>query len=213
MDVATVALADPMPMMRAGIRCALDKVEGFPVVAETGDARRVAGLCASFRPDIVILELQFKDVDGLGVIDELTSSARTPKILVYTAITGFSPLLRAFALGAHGAVSKYDAPGRLVEALSRLRDNQAYIPPELVEPVLTRRLDRNAPRDPVDSLTNRELEVMRHLAQGDANGSIAKALGISTATVASHRNKILRKLALRNNADIARFATRQGLLS
>lgn len=212
-----IVVADDHAVVREGIRRVLEGEPGFAVVAEAGTGAEVLGAIETMRPDVVLLDLGLPDVGGLDVLSRLRESGGgAPRILVLSMYDDAEYVLRAVEAGVDGYLLKDEAePGMLRTAVRAVHAGDSYFS-STAAAVLARAL-RPSPEtasetDVLAELTEREREVLRHIASGRTNKEMAKALGISRRTVETHRENLMRKLGIHSVAGLTRLALEQGLL-
>ncbi|HEY4028181.1 MAG TPA: response regulator transcription factor [Candidatus Dormibacteraeota bacterium] len=209
-----VLLVDDQPLVRAGLRRILRPRAGFEVVGECQDGDEVAQAVADTLPDVVVMDVRMKRMDGA----EATRRVRLyggPPVLVLTTFDDDDVLSAALRAGASGFVLK-DAPGQdLVRAVRVVAEGGAWLDPGVTSRVLAAFRDERplAPeRQPDGSLTLREVDVLRLVGRGLSNTEVAGALHISEVTVKSHLGHILDKLDLRDRASAIVHAFDSGLV-
>ncbi len=207
-----VLLADDHSIVRDGLRRIVEESDDMTVVAEAADGREAIVRARNRRPDVAVIDISMPGLDGLEVISHLLSLYPELPILVLTMHEEEQYLVRAFEAGAMGYLTKRSAPEQLVTAIRKVHAGSRYLTASAAE-VLALRLARgNRGGSPLDMLSTRELQVLRRLALGGTNREIAEAYGISIKTVDTYRSRILKKLNLRNNAEISRFAMQNRLI-
>ncbi|MCF8077685.1 MAG: response regulator transcription factor [Desulfobacterales bacterium] len=207
-----VLLADDHSIVRDGLRRIVEESEDMTVVAEAADGREAIAQARTHRPDVAVIDISMPGLDGLEVISHLLSLYEDLPILVLTMHEEEQYLVRAFEAGAMGYLTKRSAPEQLVIAIRKVHAGSRYLTAAAAE-VLALRLARGSKGgSPLDMLSTRELQVLRRLAHGDTNREIADAYGISIKTVDTYRFRILKKLNLRNNAELSRFAMQNRLI-
>ena len=211
-----VLLVDDQELVRAGIRRVLSPRDGFEIVGECADGDEVLDGVAASSPDVVVLDLRMKRVDGIAALGLLRGLASPPPVLVLTTFDDDELLSAALHAGAAGFALK-DAPAEeLIRAVRAVAAGEAWLDPAVTQRVLAA-YRRSAPPSPpgpaVDELTPRELEVLRLVARGRSNGEIAAELVISELTVKTHVGHIFTKLGLRDRAAAIVYAYDQGFVS
>ncbi|MGD8366411.1 MAG: response regulator transcription factor [Desulfobacterales bacterium] len=207
-----VLLADDHSIVRAGLRRIVEESDEMTVVAEASDGREAIAQAKKQRPDVAVIDISMPGLDGLEVISHLLSVYPDLPILVLTMHEEEQYLVRAFEAGAMGYLTKRSAPEQLVRAIAKVCSGARYLTSSAAE-ILALRLARGSKGgSPLDLLSTRELQVLRRLALGDTNREIADAYGISIKTVDTYRFRILKKLNLRNNAELSRFAMQNRLV-
>jgi DNA-binding NarL/FixJ family response regulator len=216
-----VLLADPAPLQRSGLRTVLAGPAGpataITVVAETGDGAEAVELARRLLPDVLVAEITLPRLDGLAVARAVTGAGLPVRVLILTAHDSDEQVLAAIAAGATGFLCKSAPPAELVTAVRAVAAGGAVITP----PVLARILARVAEALPapettttskLDALTDREREVLVHVARGHSNAEIAAALRVSETTVKTHVGHVLTKLRLRDRTQAVVLAYETGLV-
>jgi DNA-binding NarL/FixJ family response regulator len=212
--VIRVVLVDDQPLVRAGLQRILASDGGFSVSAECGDGAEALAAIASVEADVVLMDVRMRGVDGI----EATRRIRDldgPPVLILTTFDDDEVLWGAIEAGAAGFVLKEASAEDLIAATRAVAEGGAWLDPAVTGRVLevTRRaaLPRKREADRVTQLTDRELEVLRAMATGAANGEIAARLFVSEATVKTHVGAIFAKLAVRDRAGAIVFAYQHGV--
>ncbi|MCT2588125.1 response regulator [Actinophytocola gossypii] len=208
-----VLLVDDQPLARAGLRRILEPQEGLTVVGECADGDEVLAAVERLRPDVVVMDVRMRRVDGAEATRLLRARADTPPVLALTTFDDDETVAAALGAGAAGFVLK-DAPGEdIVRATTTVAEGGAWLDPQVVGRVLAayRRVAPRTPEAVLDRLTPRERDVLCQIGRGATNAEAAAALHVSEATVKSHLGHALTKLALRDRAAAIVFAHRNGL--
>jgi DNA-binding NarL/FixJ family response regulator len=207
-----VLLADDHSIVRAGLRRLVEESEDMEVVAEAADGRNAIQQIHKTRPDVAVVDISMPDMDGLEVISQLHHYYPKLPILVLTMHEEEQYVVRAIGAGAKGYITKRSAPEQLVKAIRRLNMGGRYLSNSAAESLAMHMASGKGGRSLLDSLSNREIQVLRHLALGHTVREIAEAYHISTKTVDTYRYRLLKKLNLRNNAELSRFAIQNRLV-
>jgi DNA-binding NarL/FixJ family response regulator len=207
-----VLLADDHSIVRAGLRRIVEESGEMRVVAEAADGQEAIRLVEKTAPDIAVIDISMPGLDGLEVIGQLQALRPQLPILVLTMHEEGQYVVRAIQAGAMGYLTKQSAPEQLVKAIHKIYDGQRYITDEAAESLALRVAKGSNGKSPLDSLSMRELQVLRRLAMGHTNREIASAYHISIKTVDTYRARLLKKLGLRNNAELSRFAIQNRLI-
>jgi DNA-binding NarL/FixJ family response regulator len=202
-----LALAEDHTIVRWALREALSKADDIEVVGESGTAAETLSMIQSVKPDVLLLDITLPDRSGFDVLAELRNIETAPLVVVLTWHTEPSYAARAIGAGAHGYVNKAVDPKDLLEAIRAVSRGEQVIPPG-VEQMLA-----SGDGHPASALTAREQQVMEMLARGMTNREIAEHLDISIKTVDTHRGHVLKKLGLRNNSELTRFAVKHGYVA
>ena len=192
-----VLLVDDQTLVRQGIRSLLELSQTVTVVGEAADGEEALVLVSRLEPDVVLLDLRMPKLDGLGVLRALSNGA--PPTLILTTFDDDELVLEGLRLGAKGYLLKDVSLTQLLDAVETLALGET-----LVQPAVTERLLRGLQKttypslETPDTLTKRELDVVRLLAGGYSNKEIAGALGMSEGTVKNHVSSVLSKLGVRD---------------
>ncbi|NNG01544.1 MAG: response regulator transcription factor [Desulfobacteraceae bacterium] len=207
-----VLLADDHSIVRAGLRRIVEESGEMEVVAEADDGREAIAKVRRYRPDVAVVDISMPELDGLEVIDILTRDFPALPVLVLTMHKEDQYVIRALEAGAMGYLTKQSAPEQLVSAIRKVHNGTRYITEAAAESLALRLAKGRLNQSALDTLSTRELQVLRRLALGHTNREIATAYNISIKTVDTYRFRLLKKLALRNNAEISRFAIQHHLV-
>jgi DNA-binding NarL/FixJ family response regulator len=215
--VIRVLLVDDQPLVREGLRRILHPEDGFEIVAECEDGEAVLEAVASARPDVVVMDIRMKRVDGVEATRRIRRLPDGPPVLVLTTFDDEEVLSGALRAGAAGFQLK-DAPGEeLIMATAAVASGEAWLDPAVTAHVLA--TYRGSPAataetgERVASLTPRELDVLRLVGRGASNTEIAAELFVSEVTVKSHIGHIFTKLDLRDRPAAIVFAFDHGLVA
>ena len=194
--MTTVLLVDDHAIVRSGVRRMLTENNAFEVVGEAATADEAVRLTRRLTPDVVVLDIGMKGRSGLDVIAEIRALGSRVVILSMQDEPAYAR--QAFERGAQGYVLKDGADEDLANAIRSVLEDRIYVHGALAARLVL--------RDPVDDLSEREREILRHIALGYTNQEIAKRLYLSVRTVEAHRRHILDKLRLETRADLVRYA-------
>lgn len=214
--VIGVLLVDDQPLARAGLRRILEPQDELTIVGECEDGDQVLRAVERLDPDVVVMDIRMRRVDGAEATRLLRARAATPPVLVLTTFDDEETVAAALGAGAAGFILK-DAPGEdLVRATTTVARGGSWLDPQVTGRVLDayRRIavTRSPDRAAVDQLTPRERDVLHQVALGATNAEVAAALHVSEATVKSHLGRVLTKLDLRDRAAAIVFAHTNGLV-
>ncbi len=208
-----IFLVDDHPMMRRGMRQLLDLYDGMQVVGEANSGEEACALVKSVAPDMILLDLNMKGMNGIETLYKLREQDVTACIVMVTVSDDHEDVIAAIRAGADGYVLKDAEPEELVAAVRHVFEGQLVVSPQLSK-ALAAGLRSDAPRhnDILATLTIREKEVLKLIAKGLANKLIASELCIAEATVKVHVKNLLKKLKLRSRLEAAVWAAEFGLL-
>lgn len=205
-----VLLADPHAVLRHGLRLILQEDPGLKVIGEAATGREAIAQTIALTPDIVLMDLNFPDINGAETILQIRRAGPETQVLILTVSNRSEDMLAACRAGARGYLLKSVGGGDVIQAIYQVAAGQAMLSP----PVATCLLDELAnPSPPLQELTDRELDVLQYLTQGLGNKEIASTLNISQNTVKTHVRRILGKLNLRNRTEAATYAMQTNLIS
>jgi two-component system, NarL family, invasion response regulator UvrY len=211
--VIKVLLADDHSIVRAGLRRIVEDAGDIEVVAEAADGWEAIQLTHRTQPDVAVVDISMPGLDGLEVINRLHHEYPKMPVIILTMHEEEQYVVRAIGSGAMGYLTKRSAPEQLVKAIRRVLAGGRYLSDAAAESLALRMASGGAKnRSPVDSLSNREIQVLRHLALGQTVREIAEAYNLSPKTVDTYRLRLLKKLNLRNNAELSRFAIQNRLV-
>jgi len=209
-----VVLVDDHTIVRQGLRRLLETDPEIEVVGEAGDGATATELAEHLQPDLVVMDLSLPDVDGIEATRAITSNHKAVRVLVLTMNTDDVAIRRSLKAGARGYVLK-DSPD-IVRAVKQTARGQTYFSPQAARLLNSDYLHKTSGRDIEDNLnllTERELQVLRLIAEGKTNRDIAATLTVSVNTVETHRKHIMDKLDLHNTAEMVRFAVRKNVVA
>ncbi len=205
-------LADDHSIVRGGLCRIIEESDDMEVIAEASDGMEAIRMTLKEKPDVAVIDISMPGMDGLEVVARLQAEYPDLPVLILTMYEEEQYIVRAFEAGARGYISKKSAPEQLVAAIRKIYGGNRYLTAEAAE-LLALRVARGAgDRSTLDSLSTRELQVLRRLAMGHTNREIADAYHISVKTVDTYRFRLLKKLNLRNNAEMSRFAIQNKLI-
>lgn len=213
-SVMRVVIADDHGVVRQGIRAVLESVDGLEVVGEAGDGAEALRMVSDLEPDMVILDVNMPGKTGLEVTSELREASNTTRVLILSMHDDPEYVLEAVRSGADGYVLKDAAPAELREAVQAVHEGREYFTARVTQQLsvgLRQEIEEEQLRSRLDSLTNRETEVLLHVAQGLTNRQIGEELGISPRTVETHRERVMDKLRIRTVAGLTRFVVENEL--
>ncbi|MDB4443975.1 response regulator transcription factor [bacterium] len=207
-----ILLADDHSIVRDGLRRIVEDAGDMAVIAEAADGTEAIEQVQRTLPDVAVIDISMPGMDGLEVISRLHHYYPDLPILILTMHEEEQYVVRGISAGAMGYVTKRSAPEELVKAIRKVHGGGRYLTESAAE-ILALRLGRGALNaSPLDALSDREIQVLRRLALGQTNREIAETYHLSIKTVDTYRSRLLRKLNLRNNAELARFAIQNGLI-
>lgn len=213
MSRVRIALVDDHTLFRKGLAELLERDGSLDVAAMTGEPSEVAALLRTHAPDVLILDLNLPPTDGITLMQELREQGFSLPVLILTVSEADRDLARALRNGAKGYLLKSMEPDEVIDAILRAARGETVVAPTMTAK-LVRLLDHRGDGEVgsnhvLSTLTQREREILAHLARGESNKAIARALDISYDTVKLHVRHILAKLNLNSRVEAAVFAVEQ----
>ncbi len=202
-------VVDDHPIVRQGLVSVLSDEEDLEVVGEASSGREAVAHAARLRPDVVLLDLEMPDMDGIEAIPGLLEAAPGIGVLVFTAYDTDERVLGAVRAGARGYLLKGASADEIARGIRTLHAGGSYLEPRVASRVIA---EVASPRRTAAALSTRELEVLRLVADGLPTKQIAVSLSISERTVKFHVNSIFHKLGADNRAQAVALAAQRGLL-
>jgi DNA-binding NarL/FixJ family response regulator len=212
-----VLIVDDDDLMRAGLRSVLSSDDAIDVVGEASDGRDAVYRTRMLKPDVVLMDVQMPDVDGIAATRELLRDFPDVKVVILTTFEQDDYIFGALSAGASGFLLKRTKPEDLVAAIHTVAAGDSLLSPSVTNRVIARMAQQPAPdtsRDArLDELTPRERQVLQLVARGLSNAEIATALVIEESTVKTHTKRVLAKLEVRDRVQAVIFAYEHGLTS
>lgn len=202
-----VVIAEDHTLIREALVKMLHESKKIDVVGEAATGATAISMTKRHKPDVLVLDVTMPEKDGLQALAELVQLHVQTKVLVLTMHEDEAHGVRAMRAGAAGFLRKSVSVDELVAAIEKVHKGEQVVPAEILAA-----LNRKRSEHPAQILSQREFQVMSYLAAGKTNREIADTLSISVKTVDTHRGHVLKKLRLRNNSDITRFAISNGLM-
>ena len=208
-----VLIADDHPVVRKGLWSCLSAKTNFKVVGEASDGVDAIQKVKELAPDVVLMDIDMPQKDGLEVTNVLRKESPNVKVLILSMQSNRDTVLRIIKAGARGYVLK-DAPtDELVRAIESVNAGEAFFSPPVAQIALNQYLTDTDETKPLAKLSERESEVVALIAEGKSNKEIAMHLGIGVRTIETHRERIMRKLDIHSVAGLTRFAIANGLIT
>jgi DNA-binding NarL/FixJ family response regulator len=209
-----VLVADDHALVRDGVRALLATADDIDVVAEAEDGAQAVERARSATPDVVLLDINMPGLGGLEAVPLIRRDVPDARILILTQYEHPDYVRRFLRLGVSGYVLKKAAGAELISAIRAAYRGGLVLDPAIAREVLKDHESGTAEtaEDPYDTLTDRERQVLKLVAEGRSNKEIATLLDISVKTAMTHREHVMQKLDLHNRTDVTRFALRRGII-
>jgi len=210
-----IVLAEDHTILREGLKSLLSSSQDFEVIGEAADGREAIRSVEKLKPDLILIDLSMPRMNGMEAIREIRRVSKEVKILVLTVHKSEEYVLATFKAGADGYVLKDATHQELLMAIKSVLKGRNYISPEISEKVLEGYLEgrkRLKSQTSWETLTPREREILKLIAEGYKNKEIAEELCISVKTVEKHRSNLMEKLNLHNAQALTAFAIEKGLV-
>jgi two-component system response regulator NreC len=207
-------IVDDHAVVRSGLRMLLENERNIEIVGEAGNAKEAIEAAARLKPNVILMDIGLPDLSGIDATREIKIRCPESVIVALTIHEDEEYFFKMLEAGATGYVPKRAAPEELLTAIRAAANGEVYLYPSLAKLLVRDYLTGGRPteeQNPSD-LTDREQEILTHLAEGATNDEIAAALVISPKTVARHRENIMRKLNLHSRAELVRYAIRKGII-
>ena len=216
MNKIKIILCDDHVILRDGLRDKLNQESDIEVIGEASDGREAIKLVTKLSPDIVVMDISMPLLNGLEATCQIKKSFPDIGVIILTVHENEDYVYQLFNAGASGYLCKKSAYKDLAEAIRVVDEGDYYISPHvsksfIKEYILGKKIVKDHPN--LDCLSLREREILQLVAEGKASREIADLLNISVKTVEAHRTHMMKKLGLRNTANLTKFAIREGIIS
>lgn len=207
-----VVIADDHRLVREGIQALLAASDAVEVVGEASNGREAIELCQRVQPDVLLMDIAMPGLGGLEATLELKRERPSLRIIILTQYDDREYVRRFLKEGVSGFVLKRTAGRALVDAIVAVHGGGLVLDPEIARDALA--ADEQAPTgaSPYETLTDREKQVFKLVAEGMSNKEVAEALGITVKTAMTHRERVMGKLGLHNRTELVRLAIRLGVI-
>lgn len=215
MKTVKILLADNHPIVRAGIRAELEKMEEVQVIAEANDGREAIDLAASAQPDLIFMDITMPGLNGLEATERITKSRPNIKVVILSRHEDEEYYWGALRAGASGYLLKKAAIAELQAALRRVMGGEIYLSREISTRLLKKFPSQQVAqaKSPLEQLTARQREILQLIAEGQTTKSIALILKVSPKTVEYHRSKLMERLNIFDVPGLVRLALRTKLIT
>ena len=205
-----ILIVDDHPATREGLAARISGQADLQVCGEAEDVVNAMRLLDSTRPDVIVVDVQLKKGDGLDLVKRILARNASARILVWSVYSDKIYAERALNAGALGYINKENSTNCIVEAIRRVRDGKVYLSEEMAETLLHQAVGgtQSLRVSPVESLSDRELQIFRLIGQGVSPAQLAKNLHLSRHTIDTHKQRIKEKLNLATASELTQAAVR-----
>jgi len=210
----SILLAEDHIIVRQGLRALLAAEPDFHIIGETGDGLEAVQMVERLKPDVIILDLEIPSLKGLEATRQIRLHYSRTQVVILSMHAKEAYVLEALQNGASGYVLKGSEAQELITAIRLATQGMRYLSPPLTEHAIEAYLQKSQEQnlDPYETLTDRERQILHMVAEGMSSPEIARRLVISSRTVEVHRSKMMRKLGLKGENDLIRYALRRGII-
>ncbi|MDE2372533.1 MAG: response regulator transcription factor [Burkholderiales bacterium] len=207
-----ILLADDHALFRAGLRALLADIPGVEIVAEASDGAEAVRLAAATEPDLAFLDIAMPVQGGLAAVEQIKAARPQLRVIVLSMHLNSDYIARALGAGADGYMVKDSAPSELRVAVDAVMAGRNYLSPAAASLLIQQALPGIREADPLRTLSPRQIEVLRLVAEGCSTKEIARKLDLSPKTVDIHRAQLMQRLDIHDVAGLTRFAVRVGIV-
>lgn len=207
-----VLLSDDHALVLAALRLLVERIDGAVVVAEASDGRMALEKAIEHRPDIAILDISMREMNGIEALARIREAVPRTRVLILSSHGTGDFIMRALRAGAHGYLVKDSAPTELATAIGEIMKGKSYLSPSVAAQVISGVRDGGPGKSELDQLTPRQREILQMIAEGKSTKAIAADLEVSVKTAETHRAAIMGRLGIRDIAGLVLFAVRHGLV-
>lgn len=207
-----VMLVDDHILIREGIKQLLEFDGGIEVIEQASDGLECLEKLKTVKPDILLLDINMPNMNGIEVLEELKKKNSPIKVLILTVHSEVEYLVKAVDIGADGYILKDSGSAELKQAITLIMNDESYIQPSLIPSLNSRLINRDVDKEKLESLTKREIEILAQVASGMFNKEIAINLDISERTVKNHISNIFKKIDVSDRTQAAVFAIRNNIV-
>jgi DNA-binding NarL/FixJ family response regulator len=215
MTTISVLIADDQTLFREGVARLLEGTKGIKVVGTADNGEHAVKLARQLRPDVVLMDISMPSVDGIAATRAIRAVLPETRIVILTIHDSDEYLLQGLQAGANGYILKDATREQLVRAIEAVHNGESLLGQAVAQQLIGvfRRLSRSGPEQPpTDGLTERETEVLKHIAAGRSSKQIAVRLEVSDKTIRNHVSNIYQKLHIHDRAQVVLYAVRTGLV-
>jgi DNA-binding NarL/FixJ family response regulator len=210
----TVFLADDHTVVREGLRAYLDAKSDIRVIGEAGDGREAVEQICDLEPDVAVLDIGMPKVNGIEATEEICRRSPSVAVVILSMHSTNEYVFRALRAGASGFVIKESAGRELINAVRTVHTDHRYLSRKLSDQLIEDYVERREAikeKTPLDDLSEREQQILKHLVEGKTTAEIAESLSLSTTTINTYRSRLMKKLNIGDLPSLVKFAIRHGL--
>lgn len=211
MPNTSLIIADDHKVFRQGLRYLIEQQPDLTILHEASSGTEVLELLRNHQPDILLLDISLSDMSGFTVIEEAQLQHSPIKTIIISMHSDPLYAIKALRAGAFGYVTKNCGFSEILDAILSVQKDKHYISTEIADQVFQALLTKNAASTSENSLSPREQEVLRLIAEGNSNANMAEKMKLSIRTVESHRARLMTKLNIHSPIELVRYAIRQGV--
>ena len=214
-ELIRVLLVDDHALVLAGIRALVEEMGGTKIVAEANNGRDAVALAKQHKPDLVIMDISMKELNGIEATAQIKAELPATKVLILSMHTTEDFVRRAIKAGASGYLVKDSAPLELKMAIAAMMQDEVYLSPRVSRHVVSGFLHGQPQQSEssMDALTARQREILQMIAEGKSTKEIAYQLNVSVKTVETHRAALMQRLDIHDIPGLVLYAVRHGLIS
>ena len=210
-----ILIADDHEVVREGVRAFIEHEPGWQVCGTATNGREAVDIARKLKPEVAVLDMTMPELDGLEALRQIKRASPNTEVVIFSAHHSEEVIEQLFEEGAKSYIQKSDAGRHLVAAIKSVAEHRPFFTPEISQILFAKFLSVDPAKKPggqEHTLTDRERDVVRLLAQGSSNKEVATALGISIRTAETHRAALMRKLGLGSLAALVRYAIRNNII-
>ncbi|MDE6983556.1 MAG: response regulator transcription factor [Lachnospiraceae bacterium] len=208
-----VMIVDDHKMVREGLTKLIEIDDEIKVIEQAENGADCISKLRKAKPDIILLDINMPDVDGIEVLRTLNKRKRRPKILILTVHNEIEYLIKLLEMGVDGYLLKDSSSKELIRAIRFVHEGERFIQPALIPMLNSKLIARDLDREKIESLSNRELEILKLVARGHFNKKIASMLSITERTVKNHLTSVFQKINCTDRTQATIFCIRYGMVS
>ena len=208
----TVLIADDHAVVRDGLRLLLENQSDIRVIGEVADGRDAVTAAIQLKPDVVLMDLAMPHLNGADATAAIIEKQESSKIVILSMHSTVEHVFRALQAGALGYLRKESAGNEVVDAVRTVYAGRRYLSQKITESVVDDYVRKRSEESPLESLSQREREILQMLVEGHSGTEIARLLHVSPKTVDTYRSRLMAKLSVRDLASLVRLAVREGVI-